>query len=109
MDGYSRKVIWLKALTSNNNPKIIVDVYIKFISKSMIVPQILRAYRGSENMLFVRVQMFFKREHGHAFPGVRSFRYGSYTVDQRIEAWWRILMQSRTNWSINYFKDMIHF
>ena len=49
MDGYSRKIIWLKALPSNNDPRIIADIYIKCISKSMIVPQILRADRASEN------------------------------------------------------------
>ena len=74
MDGCSRKIIWLKALTGNNNPKFIADVYIKFIPKSMIVPQILRAYRESENILVVRVQKFFKREHGHAFSRGKKFQ-----------------------------------
>ena len=107
MDGYSRKIIWLKALPSNNDPRIIADIYIKCISKSMIVPQILRADRGSENVLIGGLQRFFRREHGDAFSGVRSFRYGSSTATQRIEAWWSILRRSRTNWWINYFKDMI--
>ena len=107
MDGYSRKIIWLKALPSNNDPKIIADIYIKCISKSMIVPQILRADRGSENVLIGGLQRFFRREHGDAFSGVRSFRYGSSTTNQRIEAWWSILRRSRTNWWINYFKDMM--
>ena len=73
----------------------------------MIVPQILRADRGSENVLIGGLQRFFRREHGDAFSGVRSFRYGSSTANQRIEAWWSILRRSRTNWWINYFKDMI--
>ena len=107
MDRYSRKIIWLKALPSNNDPRIIADIYIKCISKSMIVPQILRADRGSENVLIGGLQRFFRREHGDAFSGVRSFRYGSSTANQRIEAWWSILRRSRTNWWINYFKDMI--
>ena len=41
------------------------------------------------------------------FLGVRNFRYGSSTANQRIEAWWRIIRESRANWWINYFKDMI--
>ena len=31
MDGYSRKIIWLKASPSNNDPQIIADIYIKCI------------------------------------------------------------------------------
>ena len=62
MDGYSRKIIWLKALPSNNNndPKIIADIYINCISKSMIVPQTLRADRGSENVLIGGLQRFLE-------------------------------------------------
>ena len=87
MDGYSRKIIWLKALPSNNDPRIITDICIKCISKSMIVPQILQADRGSENVLIAGLHRFFRREHGDAFSGVRSFRCGSSTAYQRIEAW----------------------
>ena len=98
MDGYSRKSFWLKTLPNNNDPKIIADIYIKCISKSMIVPQILRADRGSENVLIGGVQRFFRRECGDAFSEVRSFRYGSSTANKQMEAWWSILRQSRTNW-----------
>ena len=73
----------------------------------MIVLQILRADRGSENVLIRGLQRFLRREHGDAFSGVRSFRYASSTANQRIEAWLSILRRSRTNWWINYFKDMI--
>ena len=51
MDGYSHKTIWLKTLPSNNDPKITADIYIKCISKSMIVLQILHADTGRENVL----------------------------------------------------------
>ena len=107
MDGYICKIIWLKALPINNDPRNIADIYIKCISKSTIVPQILRADRGSQNLLIGGLQRFFRTEHGDAFSGVRSFRYGSSTANQRIEAWWSILRRLRTNWWINYFKDMI--
>ena len=73
----------------------------------MIVPQALRADRGSENVLIGGLQRLFRSEHGDAFSGVRSFRYGSSTATLRIEAWWSILRRSRTNWWINYIKDMI--
>ena len=98
MDGYSRKSIWLKILPNSNDPKIIADIYIKWISKSITVPQILRADRGSENVLIDGLQRFFRRECGDAFSEVRSFRYGSSKANKHIEAWWSILRQSRTNW-----------
>ena len=86
MDGYSPKFIWLKALPSNNDPEIIADIYIKCISKSMIVPQILRGDTGSESVLIGGLRRFFRRKYGDPFSGVRSFRYGSSTANQRIEA-----------------------
>ena len=31
IDGYSRKIIWLKVLPSNNNPKIIGSLYLNYV------------------------------------------------------------------------------
>ena len=90
MDGYSRKIIWLKALPSSNDPNII---YIKCISKSMIVPKFPRGDRESENVLISGIQRCFRVEHKDAFSGVRDFRYSNSTDNQQIEAWWSILIR----------------
>ena len=76
LEGYSRKTIWLKALPSNNDPKIIADIYIKTISKSMIVPQILRVDRRSKNVLDLRggLKRIFRREHGDGFFRSEKFQ-----------------------------------
>ena len=33
--------------------------------------------------------------------------FGKSTANQRIEGWWSYLRRNRTNWWINYFKDLV--
>ena len=62
--------------------------------KINVVPQIPRADRGSENVLIGGLQRLFRREHGDAFSGVRSFRYGSSTAKcpNYIHVWVKFLI-----------------
>ena len=107
IDGYSRKIIWLKVLSINSNPKVIADVFVKHISNVMIVRQIIRYDRGSENVVIGALQRYFRRNFEDSFSGEKSFRYGTSTANQRIEAWWSIFRRSRSNSWINYFKDLV--
>lgn len=51
IDGFSRKIIWLKAGFSNNNPKLIANLYLQFIIKLGRVPHLVRGDVGTENVL----------------------------------------------------------
>lgn len=42
-------------------------------------PTLMRADRGTENVLVAAVQMAFRDEHGDAFAGTKAFRYGRST------------------------------
>ena len=67
IDGYSRKVLWLKVLSTNNDPKVIADVFVKHISNVMITPQIIRSDRGSENVVIGALQRYFGRNFEDSF------------------------------------------
>ena len=103
IDGYSRKILWLKVLAGNNNPKMIGTLYLNYVSQSKITPRLVRSDRGSENVAIAGLQRYFLRSNDFANS---SFRFGSSTANQRIESWWSIMRRSRLNWWINFFKDL---
>ena len=107
IDGYSRKILWLNVASSNNDPKIIASYFINCVKELEIIPQLLRADRGSENVIAGGIQRFMRRRFTDSLAGHGSFRYGPSTRNQRIEAWWSQFRKSRGNWWINFFKDLL--
>ena len=114
-DGYSCKILWLKVLPSNNNPKIIGSLYLNYVIQSKVTPKIIRADRGSENTVVAGLQRYFLRSTD---SGNSCFMFGSSSANQRIEAWWSIMRRSRMNWwmnvghfdwSIGYHVDALRF
>lgn len=41
IDGFSRKIIWLKVALSNKNPEVIAHYYLKSLSKYSCMPTLL--------------------------------------------------------------------
>ena len=106
IDGLSRKILWLRVASSNNNPKIIASYYMDCIRQLGLVPRAIRSDRGTENTIICGIQRFLRRNAENLISNKDSFVYGSSTRNQQIECWWSILRPSRLNWSINFFKDM---
>ena len=106
IDGFSRKVLWLAVGSSNNDPSIVATYFVECIKSMTLVPRVVRADRGSENVNIGGIQRFFRRNQTDRQSGNNSFRFGTSTSNQRIESWWSQLRKSRMNWWINYFKDM---
>lgn len=106
VDGFSRKVLWLKAGYSNNDPKLIAKCYLDFIRHIDGVPKIIRADRGTENILVRRIHIALRWFQRDGFARESSFQYGRSTANQRIECWWSQLRRLTMNYWINFFKDM---
>ena len=106
IDGYSRKVLWLKVGPTNNNPKLIGSYFLSTVKILSIIPRLIRSDRGTENIILGGMQRFFRRIHTDLQSGISSFRYGTSTSNQRIESWWSQCRKSRMDWWINYFKDL---
>ena len=51
IDGYSRRILWLKLSSSNSNPKIIANYYLCCIKELKLVPHVFRGNRGTENVI----------------------------------------------------------
>ena len=108
IDGYSRKVMWLRLTQSNKDPKNICDFFVDTCTEVGGFPKKIVADRGTENVYLAAGQRFLRRNHNDAAAGERSFKYGRSVSNQRIEAWWSLLRRSCTNWWMNYFKDLIN-
>ena len=99
---YSRKVMWLKVCSSNNNPRYIASYffncvreaggakhlsYIKLIIiiicvMSLGCPTIMRTDAGTENSILAVVQPMLRHYHSDDFSQERSFLYGRSTSNQ---------------------------
>ena len=55
VDGFSRKILWLKLTRSNNKPVVPASYFVKTVSKWNLVPEILRTDCGNENYLMAGI------------------------------------------------------
>ena len=74
----SQKILWLKILASNNNPKLVGTLYQNSVSQSKITPRLVRSDRGSENVVIAGLQRYFLRSTNF---GNSSFIFGSSTAN----------------------------
>ena len=99
VDGFSRKIIWLKVATTNNDPLVVANYYLDHVKIVKIVPKLVRMDRGSENIYVEDLQVFFTGNSG-------SFQYATSNRNQRIEAFWSRLKKFRLVWWISFFQEM---
>ena len=107
IDGFSRKIIWLRVASSNNDPKIIASYFIDSLSKLKLGQKVIRADRGTENIYVAGIQRYVRRNDEEPRGNGSCFLFGSSTSNQRIESWWSQFRRSYSTWWINYFKDLI--
>ena len=69
IDGLSRKIIWLKLVKSNNNPKTIASLFLTAIEEHNILPKRVRTDCGTENCEMAAIQSFLRRNHNDEYSG----------------------------------------
>ena len=74
VDGFSRKLLWLKVATTNNDPLVIANYYLQHIKTHKIVPNLIRMDKGSENIYCDDLQAFFTGDPN-------SVQYATYIKD----------------------------
>lgn len=105
IDGFSRNVTWLKAGTTNNDPKVIAGYFMTTILKLQGCPMTIRGDFGTENGHVEHMQTFLRRHGTDALSG-RCFIYGASTHNQRIECFWAILRRKCTQFWIELFHQL---
>ena len=81
IDGWTRKIMWLRVSRTNNNPTVRSDC-------------------GTENGDVAAIQCYFRSDE-------EAHIYGSSPHNQHIEGWWSFFRKSRTQWWISFFKYLI--
>ena len=99
IDGFSRKVLWLKVLRSNNSPDNIATEYLKCVHEFGGCPMKLITDLGTENSLAASMQIYF-------WDDIDAHRYVPSPRNQRIESWWSYFCKCRGRWWRNFFQDL---
>ncbi|CAC5395408.1 unnamed protein product [Mytilus coruscus] len=97
IDGFSRYMVWLEAVTTNNDPKVISNYFIKAVKEKAGCPQRVRSDFGTENVYVANMQKFLRRNHNDEFAGDKSYLSGKSTHNQRIEWFWGILRKQMSD------------
>ena len=100
IDGYSRKILWLKVIRTNNSPDMIGLFYWQAIRKLGGCPVELITDLGTENGLAASMQCFFREN-------LDAHRYVASPRNQRIEGWWSQFARQRSNWWRHFFQDLV--
>ena len=92
IDGFSRKLIWLKVGPSNTQPEIIANYYLNAI-ESIGLPKKVTADDGTEHSLIEPIHITLRSLGGEdAFD---SFNITTSPKNQRIEAYWSLLQRDK--------------
>ena len=100
IDGFSRKVLWLRVSRINNNPSVVADWYLEAVRDLGGCPAKIRTDCGTENGKVAAAQCYFVNDP-------QAHIYGMSPCNQRIEGWWSYLRRSRMTWWMNFFKDLM--
>ena len=107
MDGFSRRVMWLKICPWNNDPCHLASLFYDWVKSNGDCPRVLRTDCGTENVTMATMQCYFRGNGNDHQAGLNAHRYGSSPANQRIEGWWSFYWHDRLTWLINFFKTQL--
>ncbi|KAJ8024994.1 hypothetical protein HOLleu_35071 [Holothuria leucospilota] len=108
IDGFSRRVLWLRANSTNNDPRIIAGYFMETVESCGGCPLLISADRGTENSTVERLQIFLRRNGNDNYAEQASFRHGASHHNQRIECWWAFLRKHWTQFWMKLFLQLKH-
>ena len=110
VDGFSRRILWLEANSTNKNPSIIASHYLMQYSAATEGGSCKDALRQGHGEHYHGTSTTVFRWHDDDdFAGSKSFVQGKSSGNQRIEAWWSKFREGGGDWWINLFKDLHDF
>ena len=85
IDGYRRKIIWLKTVHSNNNPFIIGAIFLEHLKQCEGCPSRIRTDCGSDNVVLAAIQSYLRRNHPEEYAGLKSHIFGTSHGNQKLK------------------------
>ena len=99
VDGYSRKVLWLKVLRSINLPNDIEALYLSCVEELQSAPFKIIIDLGTENALAAAIQSFFRQD-------ANAHQYVPSPRNQSVGCWWSYFCKCCAGWWREFFKYM---
>ena len=99
IDGFSRRIMWLKVCYSNNSPTLPAKFYTDVVKELGGCPVEVVTDLGTENGLIAAGQCYFR-------DSADAHRYVPSPRNQRIESWWSFFSKNRSCWWRNLFQDL---
>ena len=86
IDGFSRKLIWLKVYSTNNDPWIVAGYFYEALEEYAGCPKVVRGDCGTENVNIKNIQeaLMANGQNGHQ----AAYIEGQSSSNQRIEVFW---------------------
>ena len=106
IDGFSRRILWLQVVRSNNLPQVPARSFVNCVKEVGGCPVLLRTDGGTKNRLMANAQCFFRRDAIDQFKGRNAHRRGTSPSNQRIESWWSVFRRGSSSWWIDFFKAL---
>ena len=99
IDDYSRKILWLRVVRSNNSSSIIRNIYLDCVKELQGCSIKLITDLEIENLLAASLQTYFRQDVNthHCVPSTRN---------QRIGSWWSLFTKSKGRWWKHSFLDL---
>ena len=76
VDGFSRRILWLEANSTNKNPSVIASHYLSTMQQLKGVPVRMRCEKGTEDTIMGLLQQYFRWHDDDDFGGSKSFVKG---------------------------------
>lgn len=107
IDGFSRRILWLEVVRSNNNPDVTANLFLESIKEVGGCPRVLISDRGTENGTAAAIQCTLRSGSNDPLAGMKAHRFCSSPANQRIEGWWSFLRRNRSGWWMDFFKSLV--
>lgn len=112
IDGYSRRIVWLYVGVSGFTQVSVQKQYLQAILRLQKRPLYIRSDRGVETMMMADIHYSLHRrqqisenlhnQEDSDIPLRSCYLYGKSTTNQRIESFWRHLIQRQTqSWMVS--------
>ena len=96
--GYSRRILWLEVVKSNNDRSVPAKLYLDTVQSLKGCPRIVRSDCATENVTLASTQCSLRATHQDEYAAEKAHRCGSSPANQQIEGWWSFLKRSNSSW-----------